>query len=115
MTNKESKEIEELLADVDEPIEDVKLDLELVKKNLPDYSNEKLCEMIVCDRYFGFNQTIAIMCMEELAKRRINGDTFAFEKYIDDSYNSLPVLPNFEQFDIRKVLQQAINQNRGKK
>lgn len=110
MTN---KEIDDLLAD-DEPLEEVQLDLDVVKKNIPNYSSQKLCDMIVCDRYFGFNQTITIMCMEELAVRRVNGDTFEFEKYIDEAYKSLPPL-NFDMPDIRKVMQQAINRKSNKK
>ena len=98
--------LDELLDD-DSPLEDVKLDMEQVKDNLPKYSNEKLCEMIVCDRYFGFGQKIDIMCMEELAKRRAAGDTFAFEEYIDKSFKELPVL-NLNKPDLRDVLTQAI-------
>ncbi len=74
MTNKEFEEF----FDDNEPIEDVKLDLDKVRENLPTFSNEKLCEMIVCDRYLGLGQKIDIMCMEELARRRIAGDTFNF-------------------------------------
>jgi hypothetical protein len=90
------------------PIEDVKLDLEQVKHQVPSFSNEKLCEMIVCDRYFGFDQKISIICMEELAKRRSQGDLFAFEGYIDQKYKELPVL-DFKIPDLRTALQTAIN------
>jgi hypothetical protein len=45
--------------------------------------------------------------MEELSKRRLAGDTFHFESYIDKVYNELPVL-DFSIPDIRSVLQQAI-------
>ena len=89
------------------PIEDVKLDIEIIKKNLPEYSNEKLSEMIVCDRYFGFDKKISTICMEELAKRRIAGDTFNFEEYIDKVHKELPIL-DFAIPDIRAVLNQAI-------
>lgn len=108
-----NKEIDDLLGD-DEPIEEVELNLDVVKKNVPTYSSQKLCDMIVCDRYFGFNQTITIMCMEELATRRIGGDTFEFEKYIDEAFKALPPL-NFDLPDIRKVMQQAIGSRKNKK
>lgn len=68
--------------------------------------------MIVCDRYFGFEQKISDVCMEELAKRRMAGDTFNFESYIDQAYNELPVL-DFSMPDIRTVLQQAIGRKPG--
>jgi len=93
--------------DSEEPIEDVKMDLDLIRKNLPDYTNEKLCDMIVCDRYFGFEQKISSVCMEELSKRRQAGDAFDFETYIDNAYKELPVL-DFTVPDIRSILAQAI-------
>lgn len=99
-------DINDFLIDNDE-IEDVKLDLDQVKANLPTYSNEKLCEMIVCDRYFGFGKRIDLMCMEELAKRRMAGDTFDFESYIDKQYKELPVL-DLKTPDLREVLTQAM-------
>lgn len=93
--------------DSEEPIEHVKMDLELIRKNLPDYSNEKLCDMIVCDRYFGFEQKISSICMEELAKRRQAGDAFDFETYIANAHKELPVL-DFSVPDIRSILSQVI-------
>lgn len=99
-------DISDFLVD-NEEIEDVKLDLDQVKANLPTYSNEKLCEMIVCDRYFGFGQKIDIMCMEELAKRRVAGDTFDFESYIDSQYKELPVL-DLKTPDLREILTNAM-------
>ena len=93
----------------DDEIEEVSLNIELVRKNIPTYNSQKLCEMIVCDRYFGFNQEISIMCMEELGKRRMAGDSFEFENYIEESMKGLPVL-DFSGFDIRNILNQAINQ-----
>jgi hypothetical protein len=92
----------------DEPVEMVQLDLNKVRENLPQFSSQKLCEMIVCDRYFGFGQEISVICMEELAKRRTAGDTFAFETYIEQVYKGLPVL-DFTMPDIRSIMQQAIN------
>jgi hypothetical protein len=86
----------------------ITLDMDKVKENIPKQSNEKLCEMIVCDRYFGFGEKISPLCMEELAKRRIAGDIFDFETYIDQAYKSLPVMPNVVP-NIRDVLQQAVD------
>lgn len=104
MTN---KEFDEFLDD-DEPIEDVKLDFDKMKENIPTFSSEKLCEMIVTDRYLGFGQKIDAMCMEELAKRRIAGDTFNFESYIDNAQKELPVLDFSAVPDLRTILNQAI-------
>ena len=101
------KELADLLSD-DQPIEEtVQLDLQQVQANLPKYSSEKLCEMIVCDRYFGFQQQISAICMEELAARRISGNSFPFEDYIDRKYRELPVL-DLTTPDLRTILQAAI-------
>lgn len=91
----------------DEEIEYTALDPNVVRQNIPTYSSQKLCEMIVCDRYFGCYRDIAVMCMTELATRRANGDNFQFEKAIDEGYRQLPQL-NFNSFDIRDVLKQAM-------
>lgn len=98
--------LDDLLND-DLPEVDVKLDMEQVKANVPKFSNEKLCEMIVCDRYFGFGQKIDIVCMEELAKRRAAGDTFNFEAHIESIFGELPKI-NLTKPDLRDVLTQAI-------
>lgn len=90
----------------EEQVEIVKFDLDKVKSNLPSYSTEKICEMIVCDRYFGFEEKVSSICMEELAKRRLAGDDFDFENYIDSAYKTLPEL-NFNT-DIRSLLQNVI-------
>jgi hypothetical protein len=86
----------------------VQLDMELVKTNIPSYSNEKLCEMIVSSRYFGFGEDkIAPLCMEELSKRRVAGDPFDFETYIDKSYKELPVFDL--NINIKSTIEQAMS------
>jgi hypothetical protein len=93
--------------DSDEELEAATLDVNLIKSKIPTYKSQKLCEMIVCHRYFGFGEELATSCMEELAQRRINGDAFQFEDYIDLSMKDLPSL-DFSNFDIRSILSQAI-------
>lgn len=82
------------------------LDLEVLKQNIPTFDSQKLCDMIVCDRYLGFNNEAALMCMEELATRRINGDAFDFETYIEEAQKDLPVL-DFSIPDLRNILSQV--------
>lgn len=108
MTNKELEDFY-LEAESDEEIEDVKLDIDQIKSNLPQYSSQKLCEMIVCDRYFGFEHKLSIMCMEELASRRATGDTFKYEDHIAEITKEMPVLDLSGTPDIRTVLNQAIS------
>lgn len=100
-------------SDLDELDEEFqKFDLETIKGNISKYSSNKLCEMIVCDRYFGCYNDLSVVCMEELSKRRINGDNFDFENYINNSLNELPALNlNFKFPDIRETLSQMIGKN----
>jgi len=107
MTN---KELEDFFLDdglLDE--EPVQLDIDQIKANLPQYGNQKLCEMIVCDRYFGFEHKISTICMEELARRRAEGDLFAFEVYIEQISKEMPVLDLSGSPDIRTILNQAMS------
>lgn len=95
----------------DEDLDDLTFDITSLEKELstkvPEFSSEKLCQIIVCDRYFNLNKDLAITCMEELAKRRIDGDNFEFENYIESSFKELPVL-DFSMPDLRSVLTAAI-------
>jgi hypothetical protein len=97
--------------DSTEPIGPATLDVELIKNNIPIYTSQKLCEMIVCHRYLGISEEISIACMEELGKRRSAGDSFDFEGYIESSLKTLPVLNIGSGFDLRDLLNQAIKAN----
>jgi len=106
--SKNNFDFEEDLNNTDE-IKNVTLNLEEVKRKVPEFDSVKLCEMIVCDRYFGLGKNISVICMEELSKRRLAGDDFDFESYIDSAYAELPPL-SFDVPDLRSVLNQAIKQ-----
>lgn len=108
--NNELDELDELENEEDGSSQ---LNIDLVKKNLNSYSSNKLCEIIVCDRYFGCYKEIAIICMEELARRRLAGDDYAFEDYIQKSFNELPKL-DFSIPDLGDVLRQVANMRANK-
>jgi hypothetical protein len=91
----------------------VTLDLNKVKEKVPSFSSEKLCEMIVCDRYFGCYKEVAVICMEELGHRRATGNTFDFESHIENLQKDLPKL-DFDNLNIRDVLQRAISMSNKK-
>lgn len=82
--------------------ENTVFDFELVKANIANYTSQVLCDMIICYRYFKFKEDVALLCMEELAKRRLNGDIFEFENYIDSNIKELPVL-DFSVPDFRTI------------
>jgi hypothetical protein len=77
--------------------------LEEVKNKIPTFDSEKLCQIIVCDRYLNFNRELAILAMEELSKRRQQGDIFNFESVIEKSLSELPQI-NIAPLDIKTVL-----------
>lgn len=102
--------IDELLKDdydLDESAH-TSIDLDKFKINVKQFSSDKLCDIIVSHRYLGFNEDAAIICMEELADRRKNGDSFHFESVIDDKQKELPEI-NFSVPDLRSVLGQLTN------
>lgn len=97
-----------------EPVLPITLNMDKVRESVPNCTSEKLCEMIVCDRYLGFGEKISPICMEELARRRIAGDTFDFESYIDQAYKKLPVINLSQNVDLQNNLKQAMAALKGK-
>lgn len=73
------------------------------ENNLNNYSNEELCEIIICYRYLNFNKPAAIISMSELANRREQGSAFLFEDYIDLALKELPQI-TFNVPDIRNII-----------
>ena len=69
--------------------------------NVENFSSPKLCSIIVANRYLNTNRQLAILAMQELAKRRDNGDLFDFEKEINDQLKDLPQI-NFNLNDLLK-------------
>lgn len=60
------------------------------EQNLKSFPVKKLCEIIVTARYLGSMKTEAISCMEELARRRSEGETFDYESFIETEVKKLP-------------------------
>ena len=83
------------------------LDLSKIKSNITNYTDQKLCEIVVSGRYLGFNQELSVICMEELSRRRSEGSNFDFELFIDNSLNNLPKL-DFSVLNLKDILHQAI-------
>ena len=99
----------------EEPIEETKLNLEEIQQNIHLYSSQKLCDIIICDRYFGLEKTLSVICMEELSKRRLAGDAFNFEDYIEKGQKELPILDFSSMTDIRTVLNRMTSATKGGK
>jgi hypothetical protein len=72
-------------------------------KNIDDYETNKVCAIVVAAKYFGNNQSVIRLCMQNLSKRRDNGDSFNFEEYIEAEYNKLPHF-NKKSFDAQDIM-----------
>ncbi len=76
--------------DYDEKIDDSESPEPITKDKLLSFDNKKLCAIIVSSRYLSINKELSILCMEELANRRVNGDNFNYEDYIEQKSKTLP-------------------------
>ncbi len=95
------KEIDEMDDSEDESLD---FNEEEVRGNLPEYTSEKLADLIITYRYIGLYKELSISAMEELSKRRTAGDSFEFESYIDKELKELPALNfNIKDLDIFQV------------
>ena len=88
-------------------LENFEFDLDKTKLEIPNFTSEKLCEIIVCYRYLNLYKELNVLAMEELSKRRLNGDSFDFENYIDNSYKELPAI-DLSIPDISSILSTSI-------
>lgn len=91
MSLKQDSKHQDILGFLNEELLDLKEDNNNdFNKNLSSFSNEKLCEIVAAYRYLGIMKNEAISSMEELAKRRLNGDQFNFEDKIIELQKDLP-------------------------
>jgi hypothetical protein len=63
-------------------------------------SSSKLCEIVVAYRYLHILEKEAHDAMVELAARRTAGDTFDFEKHIQETLKSLPKI----KLDMKSIM-----------
>lgn len=81
------------------------IEVEQVKQNIRMYSSEKLTEMIVANRYLRILPEICLLAMEELSRRRSEGDAFLFEKHIAEGLASLPKLDFSQEMGLSSFLE----------
>lgn len=70
------------------------------EENISKFDDNKLCEIVVANRYLGTMREEAIRCMQELAIRRTNGSVFDYEKHIEQLIESLPKI----NLDLTKIM-----------
>jgi len=104
--------IESILDSLDEDMENDITDhsdhmttISSLHEKIPNLSSEKLCELIVAYRYLNANKDLAVASMHELSRRRLDGDNFNYELYIENALDSLPKL-DFSMPDLRSLISQ---------
>jgi hypothetical protein len=71
--------------------------------NINQFTNDRLCEIIVSYRYLGIMKEEALAAMGELARRRACGDEFLFEQKIEELMKDLPQI----NIDLNQVFKQV--------
>jgi hypothetical protein len=61
--------------------------------NIKDKSSKTLAAIVVSYRTIGFNKDIATQAMEELSKRKANGDEFNYQSFIANEIANQPERP----------------------
>lgn len=75
------------------------------KEDLVKTSSESLAAQIVVYRSLGLNKKLAIACMQELSARRKAGDTFEYEKFIEEELKKIPKSNSMDLTKITKDIQ----------
>ena len=68
------------------------MSVEEIKTQMLSFPTTKLADIIIANRYLGLYKDLAVTAMEELSKRRMSGDNFQYEQYIEDELKKLPKL-----------------------
>lgn len=89
-------------------IKDYSIELTAFQIKIGTVSSFKLCEIIASNRYLGIMKAEAIICMEELARRRLLLDDFLYEECINDIVSKFPKfkLDVSKLFDVSKLVKQ---------
>jgi len=82
------------------------------EKELLQRDSKTLAVMIIANRVLGGNKTETKKCMIALMKRRLDGDKFEFENFIEDCVKEYKIDINLDLFeDIRKELMKSLADN----
>ena len=67
------------------------------KEYIEKATSKTLAAHIVVYRSLGINKELSILCMEELLRRKENGDNFNYDEYILNELEQIPKLNQKEQ------------------
>ncbi len=69
-------------------------------------TSKTLAAHVIVYRALGMNKDIAIACMQELAKRKNDGDDFDFEDFIDNELKKIPKQKNTDYAQVIRDMYQ---------
>lgn len=83
----------------------------MINKDLSKASSQFLAAIIVVYKALGLDRDHAIACMNELAKRKNDGDVFDYDKYIDDNLKKFPISKHNDVSSVLKMVKKVIGEN----
>ena len=83
-------------------------------QEVPDADSKVLAVHIIAYRVIGINKELSIACMEELAKRRSNGDSFNYEEYIESKIKDFPRFKNMDMVNVTNNINTQVRGMNGK-
>lgn len=94
MTSNFQKQLEDIFTDLESTEETSSASEEEILNNIPNMSSLNLCHMVIMDKIFNFNRNFHIHALQELEKRKFNGDPFDYQLHIKEQSSLLPKTQN---------------------
>jgi len=93
------------MTDLEEELDDVVENLteDQIRAQIHTFASTKLADVVIMARYIGLYKDLSVDAMKELSDRRVAGDSFKFEEYIEDNLSKLPKL-NFTMPSIASLI-----------
>jgi hypothetical protein len=75
-----------------------------IPNNLLEVEAKDLAAYVVIYRALGINKELALLCMQQLCKRRSDGDSFEYEGFIEDELAKFPRAVEIKTKDIISLI-----------
>lgn len=72
-------------------------------------NSRNLAAHIVVYKSLGIDKDLALLCMEELAKRRANGEDFDFEDFVETELVKIPKIESIDILHISRSIMGNVN------
>lgn len=91
--------------ETEESIEDIE---QRQIKEIGDADSKLLAANVVAYKVLGMKKDLAVACMAELSKRRLGGESFDYEDYIESEVAKIPKPQNIDIVSVTKNIQDQI-------